>query len=80
MSSLKWFMKQNPDKYLDAGYGWNPQTYSCAVKKGDPDWLKFIDTTWNVAMFGHQNEIFDKAFFDYFGLKPPTREPGFPKI
>ena len=30
MSSLKWFMKQNPGKYVDAGYGWNPQTYSCA--------------------------------------------------
>src|SRR5690348_11560963 len=35
MSSLRWFMKQNPDRYLDSGYGWNPQTYACAVKKGD---------------------------------------------
>ena len=31
-------------------------------------------------MFGHQNAIFDKAFSDYFGLQPPVREPGFPKI
>ena len=50
------------------------------LKQGDLDWLEFVNTTFNVAMFGHQNEIYDKAFSDYFGLKPPVREPGFPKI
>ena len=34
MSSLRWFMKQNPGRYQDAGFGWNPQTYSCAVQAG----------------------------------------------
>src|SRR5436189_54900 len=24
MSSLQWFMIQNPGKYVDGGYGWNP--------------------------------------------------------
>ena len=43
-SSLKWFMLQNPDKYLDSGYGWNPQTYACAVKRGEADWLNFVNT------------------------------------
>jgi polar amino acid transport system substrate-binding protein len=42
-SSLRWFMKQNPDRYKDAGFGWEPQTYSCAVKQGDPDWLNFVN-------------------------------------
>ena len=27
-------------------------------------------------MFGHQNDIFDPAIADFFGLKPPVREPG----
>ena len=34
----------------------------------------------HVAMFGHQNEIFDPALEEFFGLKPPEREPGFPPI
>ena len=43
MSSAKWFVTQSPDQYIEGGYGWNPQTYSCAVKKGDPDFLHFVD-------------------------------------
>jgi polar amino acid transport system substrate-binding protein len=30
MSSAKWFVAQDPDRYIEGGYGWNPQTYSCA--------------------------------------------------
>ena len=44
MSSLRWFILQNKDRYVDAGYGWEPQTYSCAVKKGDLEWLHFVNT------------------------------------
>ena len=80
LSTVWWLVKRTPDKYADSGKKWFSQLYAAAVRQGDPDWLKFIDTTWNVAMFGHQNEIFDKAFFDFFGLQPPVREPGFPKI
>ena len=32
------------------------------------------------GMYGHQNAIYDGAFFEFFGLQPPTREPGFPQI
>src|SRR5690242_5749098 len=38
-SSAKWLIVTTPGKYLDSGYGWNPQSYSCAVKRGDHDWL-----------------------------------------
>ena len=54
--------------------------YGAALRQGDLDWLHFVNTTFNVAMFGHQNEIYDKAFKDYFGLEPPARKPGFPAI
>jgi polar amino acid transport system substrate-binding protein len=80
LSTVWWLAKRAPDKYADSGKKWFSMLYSAALRQGDLDWLRFVNTTWDVAMFGHQNEIFDKAFFDYFGLKPPTREPGFPKI
>ena len=80
LSTVWWLAKRAPDKYADAGKKWFSMLYSAALRQGDLDWLRFVDTTFNVAMFGHQNEIYDKAFADYFGLKPPTREPGFPKI
>ena len=31
-------------------------------------------------MFGHQNEIFDPAVEEFFGLKPPVRHFGLPKF
>ena len=50
--------------------------YSAALRQGDLDWLRCVNTAFNVAMFGHQNEIFDKAFEEFFGLKPPAASPG----
>jgi polar amino acid transport system substrate-binding protein len=72
--------KRAPDKYADSGKKWFSMLYSAALRQGDLDWLRFVNTAWDVAMFGHNNAIFDKAFKDYFGLQPPVREPGFPKI
>jgi polar amino acid transport system substrate-binding protein len=80
LSTVWWMVKRTPDKYADSGKKWFSMLYSAALRQGDPDWLQFVNTTWNVAMFGHNNAIFDKAFSDYFGLQPPVREPGFPKI
>jgi polar amino acid transport system substrate-binding protein len=78
MSSLRWFIKQNPDKYLDAGYGWNPQTYSCAVKKGDPDWLNFVNIALREAMSGVEYPAFKASFEKWFGETPPEPKIGFP--
>ncbi len=78
MSSLRWFMKQNPDKYADAGYGWNPQTYSCAVKKGDPDWLNFVNIALREAMSGVEYPTIKASFENWFGETPPEPTIGFP--
>ena len=80
LSTVWWLAKRNPDKYADAGKGWFSMLYSAALKQGDPDWLRFVNTTFEVAMYGHQNAIYDKALSDFFGLKPPVREPGLPRI
>ncbi len=77
-SSLRWFMKQNPDRYVDAGYGWNPQNYSCAVKQGDPDWLQFINTALQQALTGVDFGDYKAAYETWFGQTPPTPSIGFP--
>lgn len=77
-SSLAWYMTQNPGRYKDAGYGWNPQTYACAVKRGDQDWLNFVNTALHEAMTGVEFDFYAKSFKTWFGkdLTPP--QIGFP--
>jgi polar amino acid transport system substrate-binding protein len=52
--------------------------YGAAVRQGDPDWLQFVSTTFEIAMFGHENALYDAAFQQYFGSAPPKRGTGFP--
>jgi polar amino acid transport system substrate-binding protein len=79
MSSLLWFMKQNPGKYVDGGYGWYPQTYSCAVKRGDQDWLNFVNIALREALTGVEFATYAKSFEQWFGVKPPEPKIGFPE-
>ena len=80
LSTVGWLVKRNPDKYLDSGFHYETQIYSVAVRQGDLDWLQFVNTTLNVNMHGHQTDLYDKAFKDFFGAEPPKRVPGFPNI
>ncbi|MEM5501831.1 transporter substrate-binding domain-containing protein [Ahrensia kielensis] len=77
-SSLSWFIAQNPNRYKDAGYGWNPQTYSCAVKPGDQRWLNFVNSVLREAMTGVEFNTYSASYKKWFGaeLTPPTI--GFP--
>ena len=78
MSSAKWLVAQGPDKYVEGGYGWNPQTYSCAVKKGDPDFLHFVDIAFRESMTGVNFPDFAASFKKWFGEEPPPPKVGFP--
>ena len=78
VSSLRWFMVQNPDKYLDAGYAWGPQTYSCAVKRGDQDFLNFVNTALHEAMTGVEFATYKASFEKWFGVSPDEPQIGFP--
>ncbi|MEO1019703.1 MAG: transporter substrate-binding domain-containing protein [Pseudomonadota bacterium] len=80
LSTVRWLVKQTPDRYYDSGTRWFSMLYGAAVPQGDQVWLNFVNTTFDVAMFGHQNEIFDAAFVDYFGETIPQRQTGFPPI
>jgi len=79
-STVGWMVKRNPDRYHSAGKRWFTMLYAAAVRQGDQDWLNYVNMTFDIAMFGHQNDIYDQAFFDFFGAPPPKREPGFPVI
>jgi polar amino acid transport system substrate-binding protein len=80
LSTVRWLASRNPDRYFDAGKQWFSMLYGAAVRQGDPDWLQFVNTNFSVAMYGHQTELYDAAFKEYFGLDAPSRVPGFPSI
>ncbi len=77
-SALRWFMNQNPGRYVDAGYGWNPQSYSCAVKRGDQVWLNFVNTALHEAMTGVEFGTYAASFKKWFGVDLPPPQIGFP--
>lgn len=77
-SALRWFMNQNPDRYTDAGYGWNPQSYSCAVKRGDQVWLNFVNTALHEAMTGVEFDTYAASFKKWFGEELDPPKIGFP--
>ena len=79
MSSLQWFMKQNPGKYVDGGYGWNPQTYSCAVKRGDQDFLNFVNIAFREALTGVEFGTYAKVIRDVVWGEAAGAKGGLPR-
>lgn len=77
-SSLAWFMLQTPGRYRDAGFGWNPQSYSCAVKPGDQRWLNFVNAVFHEAMTGVDFATYAASFKQWFGADLPPPQIGFP--
>lgn len=77
-SSLAWFMLQSPGRYRDAGFGWNPQSYACAVKPGDQRWLNFVNSVLHEAMTGVEFNDYAASFKKWFGVDLPPPQIGFP--
>lgn len=77
-STVKWLAKRNTGDYTDPGFAYGSQLYGAAVRQGDPDWIRWIDTCFNVAMHGNQPQIYTAAFQEFFGDTPPVQKPGFP--
>jgi polar amino acid transport system substrate-binding protein len=77
-STVRWLVRQSPDKYKAGNYGWSPQTYSAAVRPGDPVWLNFLNTTLHEAMTGVDFDAYAAAFLKFFGVKLAPPPVGFP--
>jgi polar amino acid transport system substrate-binding protein len=80
LSTVKWLVARNPDRYVDSGKSWRSMLYGAALRQGDLDWLQFVNTAFTIAMFGHETALYDAAFKEFFGLDAPVRTPGFPTI
>lgn len=80
LSTVRWLVARNPERYFDAGKQWRSMLYGAALRQGDLDWLNFVNTVFAIAMFGHETALYDEAFEKYFGLEAPVRTPGFPTI
>ena len=77
-SSVKYLMVQNPGRYRSPAYAWSPQTYACAVKRGDQDWLNFVNTVLHEGMTGVEFPTYAASFKQWFGVDLPTPTIGFP--
>jgi len=77
-SSVKWMLVQTPGRYRDSGYAWGPQTYACAVKKGDQVFLNFVNTALHEAMTGVEFDTYAASFKKWFGVDLPQPKIGFP--
>ena len=77
-SSVNWYVAQNAGKYLDSGYGWSPQTYSCAMAPGDQVWINFVNQTLHEAMTGVDFDTYAASFKKWFGVTLPVPAIGFP--
>jgi polar amino acid transport system substrate-binding protein len=78
-SAIAWLVANNPTKYMDSGYGWMPQTYSCALKQGDQVWLNFVNQVLNESMSGVDFDAYAASFKKWFGVTLPQPKIGFPR-
>lgn len=78
-SAIAWLVAQSPKKYVDSGYGWMPQNYSCALKQGDQVWLNFVNQVINEAMTGVDFDSYAASFKKWFGVKLAPPHIGFPR-
>jgi polar amino acid transport system substrate-binding protein len=77
-SAARWLMQQTPGRFVDAGYGWMPNSYASAVKPGDPVWLNWVNTVYKEAMMGVDFDYFAASYKKWFGIELPTPKVGFP--
>jgi len=77
-SAMRWLMQQAPGRFVDAGYGWMPNSYASAVKPGDPIWLNWVNTVYKEAMMGVDFDYFAASYKKWFGIDLPTPKVGFP--
>jgi polar amino acid transport system substrate-binding protein len=78
LSTGRWLIAQNPDRYKTVPEGWDVQSYAASVKPGDALWLNFVNVVLHEAMAGLDFPLYQQAFATYFSeeLSPPPT--GFP--
>lgn len=78
VSNIRWLIRQEPEKYTDAGYYWQPNNYACAVKRGDSAWLNYVNTALEQAIAGVDFDDYKAAYEKWFGITLPQPKIGAP--
>lgn len=77
-SSVRWLMQETPNRYIDSGYGWMPNSYALGVRPGDPVWLNWCNTFLKEAMMGVDFDAFAALYKKWFGIELETPKVGYP--
>jgi polar amino acid transport system substrate-binding protein len=77
-SAVRWLLQQSAGRFVDAGFGWMPNSYASAVKPGDPIWLNWVNTVYKEAMCGVDFDTFSASYKKWFGIELATPKVGFP--
>ena len=78
LSTGRWLIAQNPDRYKTVPEGWDAQTYAASVRPGDQSWLNFVNVVLHEAMVGLDFPLYRQAFATYFGEELNSPPTGFP--
>ena len=78
LSTGAWLVAQNPDQYKVIQEGWDAQSYSASVKKGEQEWLNFVNVVLREAMSGLDFPLYAQAFKTFFSADVPKPATGFP--
>lgn len=77
-SSVRWLMQETPNRYIDSGFGWMPNSYALGVRPGDPVWLNWVNTFLKEAMMGVDFDAFAALYKKWFGIELETPKVGYP--
>jgi polar amino acid transport system substrate-binding protein len=78
-STIRWLTTKFPDRYLDTGFGWLPNSYAFAVAPGDPVWLNWLNTQVREAFLGVDYDYMKAAYKKWFGIDLPQAKVGIPR-
>ena len=70
LSSIKWLASQQPEKYTDSGFGFNPQNYGAAMNPYDQVWINYVNQVLLDAMTGTTFPLYAEAYKKWFGEEP----------
>lgn len=77
-SMLGWYLGKHADRYVDGGHYWDQDTYSCAVAKGDQEWLNWVNVALSTALTGFDFPSYADSYERWFGVRltpPPLGVP-----
>jgi len=78
LSTGAWLVAQNPDRYKVLQEGWDAQSYAASVKKGEQEWLNFVNVVLREAMLGLDFPLYAQAYQTFFSSEVPKPATGFP--